>query len=296
MKHWIVVGTMVGAVTLGTQANKFASIVNPPTRIVGLQAQDTHAAASLLGQFRTSFSALLYLRADLYVHGGVEMRPLTHNEELHGRTGASEAKDEAEKLDGDAAIVTVIPSEKEDFRGIFGDVERRVASYKDMAEHHHQSPTQTLPLFRLMTWVDPQFIEAWTSAGQIILWENKKESSALAVDFLKRGLDQNPESIDILEEIAYCWMKDNSNQIQPAHKFESALPYLLRAKEIGLNNLKTLSDREANSLKDNYRKLCICYRELRQYDELRKVAEEGLNLFGEDASLKMALAEATQKR
>jgi hypothetical protein len=295
MKQWLIAGSMVGAILCGAQATKFAPIVNPPVRIVGLEAQDTHAAASLLGQFRTSFSALLYLRADLYVHGGVEMRPLTHNEELHGRTGASEAKDEAEKLDGDAAIVTVIPSEKEDFRGIFGDVERRVASYKDMSEHHHQSPTQTLPLFRLMTWIDPQFIEAWTSAGQIILWENKKESPALAVDFLKRGLDQNPESIDILTEIAYCWMRDKSNEDQPTKKFENALPYLLQAKKVGLNNLKTLTDKEANSLKDNYRKLCICYRELHQLDELRQTAEEGLKLFGADASLKLALAEATQK-
>ncbi len=291
MKQWIVAGTMVGAVMCGTQANRIGPIVNPPVRIVGLQAQDTHAAASLLGQFRTSFSALLYLRADLYVHGGVEMRPLTKEEEKRGRTGASQAKDEAEKLDGDTAIVTVIPSEREDFRGIFGDVERSVASYKDMSEHHHQSPTQTLPLFQLMTWIDPQFIDAWTSAAQIILWENKKESAKLAISFLQRGLDENPQSIDLLSEMAYCHMRDISHPEAPTDRYSEALPFLLQAKKVGLENAKTLSDQEVSSLKDNFRKLCICYRELHKYQEMRDIAQEGLTRFGQDASLRIALKE-----
>ena len=292
MKPWIVAGAMVGAVLCGTQANNINPIVNPPVKIVGLEAQDTHAAASLLGQFRTSISAFLYLRADLYVHGGVEMRPLTKEEEKRGRTGASQAGDEAEKLDGDAAIVTVIPAEKDDFRGIFGDVERAVASYKDMAEHHHQSPAQALPLFRLMTWIDPQFIEAWTSAGHIILWENKKDSATLAIKFLQRGLDENPQSIDLLSEMAYCHMRDLSNPDAPTERYSQALPFLLQAKKVGLENIKTLSDPEVSSLKDNFRKLCICYRELHQYEFMRDTAQEGLTRFGQDASLRIALTEA----
>ncbi len=292
MKQWIVVGAMVSAVLFGTQVNSINPIVNPPVKIVGLEAQDTHAAASLLGQFRTSISAFLYLRADLYVHGGVEMRPLTKEEEKRGQTGANQAHDEAVKLDGDAAIVTVIPAEKDDFRGIFGDVERGVASYKDMTEHHHQSPSQTLPLFRLMTWIDPQFIEAWTSAGHIILWENKKDSATLAVNFLQRGLDQNPQSIDLLSEMAYCHMRDMSNPEAPAEKYAIALPFLLQAKKVGLANIKILSDVEINSLKDNFRKLCICYRELHQYEPMRDTAQEGLLRFGQDASLRISLNEA----
>lgn len=294
MKQWIVFGSMVGAVLVGMQGSHITSIVNPPVKIVGLEAQDTHAAASLLGQFRTSISAFLYLRADLYVHGGVEMRPLTNQEEQRGRTADKQATDEAVKLDGDASIVTVIPAERDDFRGIFGDVERRVASYKDMVGHHHQSPTQTLPLFRLMTWIDPQFIEAWTSAGHIILWEDKNESAALAISFLQRGLDQNPESIDLMTEIAYCYLKDKSETEKPTDKYAKALPYLVQAKKVGLHYFKDLSTKEKEALEDNYRKLCICYRELSQFDEMRENAAEGLKLFGQDASLALALKEANQ--
>ena len=295
MKHWIIAGSILGAVGLGAQAASVNPIVNPPVRIVGLEAQDTHAAASLLGQFRTSISSFLYLRADLYVHNGVEMRPLTSQEEKRGRVGAQQAIDEAEKLDGDAAIVTVIPSEKEDFRGMFGDVEREVASYKDMAGHHHQSPTQTLPLFRLMTWIDPQFIDAWTSAGQIILWENKPGSTDLAVDFLKHGHNQNPQSIDIMSEMAYCYLR--SKEVDPENpdaKYQKALPYLEEGKRIGMDHLKELSKKEGESLEENFRRLSVCYRELKQFDKMRENSALGLEIFGQDASLRTALQEANK--
>ena len=292
MKHWIVGGSMVGAVLLGAQASHINPIVSPAVRMVGLEAQDTHAAASLLGQFRTSISSFLYLRADLYVHGGVEMRPMTKEEEKRGRVAATESHKEAEKLDGNEQIVTVIPSEREDFRGVFGDVERQVASYKDMTEHHHQSPTQTLPLFRLMTWIDPQFIDAWTSASQIILWENKPNNTELATQFLQRGLDQNPQSIDIMSQIAYCYLRQKPVADEPTKHYEKALPYLEQAKKVGLENLKLLSQKEAESLEENFRRLSVCYRELRRFPEMKANAEQGLQIFGQDASLRKAAQEA----
>jgi hypothetical protein len=210
-----------------------------------------------------------------------------------GRAGAEQAIDEAEKLDGDAAIVTIIPSEKEDFRGVFGDVERQVASYKDMTGHHHQSPTQTLPLFRLMTWIDPQFIDAWTSAGQIILWENKKNSTDMAIEFLKGGLNQNPQSIDIMSEMAYCYLRSKDVDLEnPDSKYQKALPYLEEAKRIGIDHLKELSKKEGESLEENFRRLSVCYRELKQFDKMRDNSELGLQIFGQDASLRTALQEA----
>ena len=292
MKQWIVAGSIIGAVVFGSQTSSVNSIVNPPVRLVGLEAQDSHAAASLLGQFRTSISSFLYLRSDLYIHGGVEMRPMTKEEEQQGRTVAHESHEEAEKLDGDEPIVTVLPSAKEDFRGIFGDAEREVASYKPMEDHHHQSPTQSLPLFRLMTWLDPQFIDGWTSAGQIILWENKPNSSELAVSFLQRGLDQNPQSIDILGQIAYCHLRAKVDASSPSKKYELALPFLERAKKIGLENLEKLSKNEFAALEENYRRLSICYRELKQFDSMKSNAADGLKLFGQDASLRQAAEEA----
>lgn len=292
MKAWIVAGSIAGAISFGVYGQKITPIVNPPVRIVGLEAQDSHAAASLLGQFRTSVSAFLYLRSDLYVHGGVEMRPMTKDEERRGRQDAKESHDEEVKLDGEEPIVTVIPSEREDFRGIFGDVEREVASYKPMEGHHHESPTKSLPLFSLMTWADPQFIDGWTSGAQIILWEGKKDSAEVAVKFLQRGLDQNPESIDILSEMAFCYLRSSTNPEHPGKQYDKALPYLERAMKIGLDNLKSLSQVEGESLKENFRRICICYRELKMFDQLKSTSEQGLQIFGDDASLRKAYTEA----
>lgn len=295
MKPWIVASSIAGAILVGTQGQQVSPIVNPPVRIVGLEAQDTHAAASLLGQFRTSISASLFLRSDLYVHGGVEMRPMTKDEEKRGKSDAKQSHDEEVKLDGDEPIVTVVPSKLEDFRGIFGDVEREVASYKPMEGHHHESPTKALPLFSLMTWADPQFIEGWTNGAQIILWENKKDSVDIAVNFLLKGLEQNSENIDILSEIAFCYLRSSTNPDAREKQYKKALPYLERAKKIGFDNLKSLSPTELEALKENCRRLSVCYRELQKFNQMKENAEHGLKVFGEDHSFRIALTEANQE-
>ena len=138
-------------------------------------------------------------------------------------------------------------------------------------------------------------IDAWTSAGQIILWENKAHSTDLAIDFLQRGLDQNPQSIDILSEMAYCYLKAKEDPAEPERQYQKALPYLERAKKIGLENLQQLSKKEGESLQENFRRLSICYRELHKFDEMKANAEQGISIFGQDLSLRKALDEANRK-
>lgn len=290
MKNWLIAGSMLGAVAFGTQTDRIKGIVNPPQRIVGLEAQDTHAAVSLLGQFRTSLSSFLFLRADLYLHGGVEMRPLSESEIKAGRLGVGGAASETVKLHDDSKIVTVVPSSSEDFRGVFGDVERAVASYRDMKGHHHQSPSQTLPLFRLMTWLDPQFIQGWTTGGQIIIWDRKSGSSAKSIEFLTQGLNQNPDSIDILAQIGYTYLRED----QGVRDFEKAIPYLEKAKIVGINNFKILSDQEKEALERSFRSLSICYRELGRYADMKANAQLGLSIFGQDGSLRIHVEQAEQ--
>lgn len=291
MKAIIFAASLAGAVAIGSQADRIRPITNPPQQLAGLEAQDTHAAASLLGQFRTSISSFLFLRADLYLHGGVEMRPLSKQEEDAGRKGVGHAAEESELMNDDH-IVTVIPSKQDDFRGIFGDVERAVASYKDMKGHHHQSPSQTLPLFRLMTWVDPQFIEGWTTAGYVIMFDKKPGCVEKSLDLLQQGLAANPESIAILGQISYCYLRNIDEIGWKGKDYSRALPYLEKARVIGLNNYKILSDKEKEALEENYRRISVCYRELGRYQAMKQVSEEGLQLFGQDASLRLHVQEA----
>lgn len=292
MKTIFFAATLAGAVAIGSQSDRIRPITNPPQQLAGLEAQDTHAAASLLGQFRTSISSFLFLRADLYLHGGVEMRPLSKQEEDAGKKGVGHAAEESEELMNDDHIVTVIPSKQDDFRGIFGDVERAVASYKDMKGHHHQSPSQTLPLFRLMTWIDPQFTDGWTTAGYVIMFDKKPGCVEKSLDLLQQGLVANPESIAILGQISYCYLRNIDEIGWKGKDYEKALPYLEKARIIGLNNYKILSDKEKEALEENYRRISVCYRELGRYQAMKQVSEEGLQLFGQDASLRLHVQEA----
>lgn len=286
---------IVAAVALGSQIGSVSSIVNPPKRATGLEAQETHAAASLLGQFRTSFSSMLYLRTDLYLHGGVEMRPLSKQEMESGKKGVGHAADEETKIANDDVIVTVIPSAKDDFRGIFGDVERSVASYKDMVGHHHQSPTQTIPLFRLMTLIDPQFIEGWTTGGYAIVFEPKPGSVEKALSYSREGLANNPESIDILGQIAECYLKEVPQIGYKGRNYKEALPYLQKSRHVGIDHFKTLTTTEKESMQENYRREAVCYRELAMYPEMLEVSVQGLQVFGQDGSLRQHAQEAMAK-
>lgn len=283
--------SLLGAVGFGYSSSSIRETVNPPVKMVGLEAHDSHAAASLLGQFRSSASSWLFLHADLYLHNGVEMRPLTDAELKSGKVGVGSNPNE-QKIHDDSKIVTIVPSASEDFRGIFGDVERQIASYKDMKGHSHNNPTSSLPLFRLMTALDPQFVKGWTTAGFIMLWDNRKDGLPKTIAFLKEGLAANPKSIDIITQIAYCYLKEHDGK----RDYAAAWPYLVQARNVGVENLEHLSDQEKEALLLNYRRLCVAARELKMFDQEQKALEEGLKVFPDDKPLLKLKAELPQAR
>src|SRR5579871_1034785 len=126
-------------VCAGLKAQDVRPIVNPPIRDETLDVGENSSTASLVGQFRTTASAWLWLRADLYLHNGVEMRPVSQDELKNGRTVDNAKDDGHEQLHAENEV-TAVPSKDRDFRGIFGDVERQVASFKDMHGHTHNDP------------------------------------------------------------------------------------------------------------------------------------------------------------
>jgi hypothetical protein len=273
---------MVPGVVAFAGANSFVAdlgpTINPPVRPAGLEAHDTHAAASLLGQFRTSISSWMYLRADLYLHNGVEMRMLSAGEIARGRTGVGSEEDGHDKLHNDLLMVTVIPERERDFRGIFGEVERATSAYKDMTGHGHNDPEEALPLFRLMTWLDPQFINGWTVGASIIGRRRDDQGTRQAIAYLQEGLRHNPQSIDILSQIGYY-------HVTRRHDLKSAAAYMDRARLIGFPLRQRLSDAESEALLQAYRWLILCYRDLGRYNERWRVLQEALTAFPEDPLL-----------
>ena len=255
--------------------------IRPSSEIAGLEAHESNAGASLLGQFRTSAATWLWVRTDLYLHNGVEMRPRTSEEQSGGRQAESAAEGEAE-IGHNEDIVTVIPSAERDFRGVFGEVERQVAAYKGMQDHHHNDPVTTLPLFRLMTWIDPKFIPGWTTAAFVMTTLKDPGANASAKRFLLDGLVENPDCLAILAAIG-------RHEVVVERREDLAIKYLELARVAGRKNLNFLSEDERTSLQECYRWLAFAYRDIGQVMKMQEVAREGLRYFPEDVPLAGAL-------
>lgn len=256
--------------------------VNPPGLPPGLEAHETHAGASLLGQARTTFSGWLWLRTDLYLHNGVEMRPLTESEKVIGGRGSSSTDNEDKALHDDSAITTVVPPPEHDFRGIFGDIERSTTAYKNMTHHTHNDPVSVLPLFRLMTWIDPAFIPGWTTGASVLARDRSDEGLTRALDYLGEGLKSNPNNISLNGEIGYLL-------VARKHQFGAGARYLERAREAAIKNSKNLTEEDLEALPEVYRWLALAYREDHLPEKMVAVLREGSHAFPDDLVLKRLL-------
>ena len=278
MKPQLALSMAVFAVfCIGSQMPGVATSIGDTSKPAGLDAHETHAAVSLLGQVRTNLSSWLWLKSDLYLHNGVEMRPLTERETKTGVQAAAPANDGHEQLHAENEVTIVPPSEK-DFRGWFGDLDRATNAYKNMQNHTHNDPMAALPLFRLMTWLDPQFTPGWTTGATIIARDPSKRGTYEALNFLSDGLHANPDSVEILVETGYLNLTRRQDKLVAAEYFE-------KARSAGRLNVKTLDEDEREAFEQSYRWLALCYRDLGQHDALRGVLSEGLAAFPDDPVL-----------
>jgi tetratricopeptide (TPR) repeat protein len=234
------------------------------------------AAASLLGQFRSSISDFLWLKADKYLHNGIELRGLTPQEKESGHAdSAISAPGEKEKgYEEHEEETTVIPSRRNDWRGHLGDIERKIQPYQDMENHEHKDPKEALPLFRLMTAANPRFIPGYTSGAMLIAQDRAKVEEA--VNFLREGAANNPESIEIHNAIGYMM---TSRQ----HKYKEAFPYLLRALELAAAKDPTLlTEDELENHQEAFRWAVLNRREAGEPAAARRLAEACLAAYPDD--------------
>lgn len=270
---------LIAMAVCGYAVSSLQPIVNVAPNEESPELGEDHASASLLGQFRTSVSSWLWLRTDLYLHNGTELREMTDAEKHAGFSSERGSDAGHAQLMNEDSVVTTIPSKDRDFRGVFGDIERSTSAYRDMHNHHHRNPQLALPLFRLMTWIDPSFIPGWVEGGAVIDWDNSKSSAMKAVDYIGEGLNANPDSIAILTEIGQLY-------IRPLGNLPKAVNYLDRARIVGRDNQwSALSDRDRDALEQAYRWLALCYRDLGRRRKMREIAAEGLRVYKDDIVL-----------
>ncbi|MCX7800433.1 MAG: hypothetical protein N2109_08845 [Fimbriimonadales bacterium] len=280
MRPWFAAVACIGAVGLGWRMPELRPMVDAPVGARSVDAHETSPTASLVGQFRTSLSAWLWLRTDLYLHNGVQMRRMTEAERASGREAetprAEGAHDEIAKRESD--VVTVIPPAERDFRGVFGDVERAVSAYRNMKGHSHNDPRKALPLLRLMAWLDPTFLPAWTTGAYVYGLDRTPAAYDRGIAFLREGLEANPASVELHQALGQALLVWRG---EPA----SARTHLEAAIRHGRRLPRPWPEETAEALESSYRWLALLHRDAGDRRAMRRTAWEGLRLFPDDRVL-----------
>lgn len=172
-------------------------VLREPDTFGAQKIYDQKAVTSLLGEFRGTLAGVLYARAQEYLHGGVWMRPITEAEAASGMETY------------DANKVGVIPDAAHDHRGIWGDIERDTAPFTHV--HRDRDRVQLLPLFRLMTWSDPHFIEGYSLGAYLVFCCAPNRRLERTLEFLQEGVDNNPDSYLLHSELGQYQLNSMHN-------------------------------------------------------------------------------------
>jgi hypothetical protein len=253
------------------------------------EALEEKAQASLFGQFRGSLSDFLYLQVDKFVHEGVDLR---------GKTEAELKKDRESVTSNDGVETgvrqhngtetTVVPGKKEDWRGVLGDIERQVKTYKPMSGHGHRDPKDALQIYRLMTASNPKFLRGWTE-GAWLMSRKKGVGPEKALEFLRAGEKANPESIEIASSLGWLLTRDMK-------RYEEGRIPLERAIALGkARDPETLTTDEEEGLVSAYRFLVNNRKYAGDIPAARLWALDGLVRFPDDPTCKKLLAEYPEK-
>lgn len=224
---------------------------------------------SLAQQARAAVAGHLWRQIETTMHAGVEMR--THREE--------DEHPHQERHHSD--LTTTIPSAAADFRGLLGHLERQIRPYFTAQGHFHESPDKTIPLFRLMTWADPNFVPGYTVGANILCAAGRHVDDAIA--FLHEGERFNPESVEIQTELGryYVYYKRD---------YATGERHLRRALEVARHSVPRTQDEE-QAVRDAYRWLVLTYQYGARYDDALATAREGRRLFGPDVIFDRILAD-----
>ncbi|GMV37084.1 MAG: hypothetical protein AMXMBFR61_15920 [Fimbriimonadales bacterium] len=246
-----------------------------PDESVMLATREGSASATLLGEFSSGLAGYLWRKTDEYTHSGVLMRPMTDAERKHGTRADCASDPHGHHHDDEHDHVSVVPHKANDPRGIWGDIEREIRPYFDEHSHRHRPVTESLPLFRFMTWLDPKFVPGYTVGSFVIRHATKGEAEVKA--FLAEGLRYNPKSVALRVEIARCLMREKA----PVHEVTRLLREAIR-----LGREPDLPEWDVDGHQDAYRWLAILLRHEGRTDEVARVAVEGLARFPDDRVLR----------
>lgn len=284
MKFNIVIAVLICALLSGVTIRHVMPLTTEnATTSQSMDAYNNNASVSLIGEFRSSISGYLWDKSEEYLHSGVRLRTLTKNEAIAGSANLASSSDGLEQHHNETSV---IPNSSNDPRWLWGDIERSVRPWFDVSGHKHRNPTETIPLFRFMTWLDPHFIPGYLVGANIILFAGNDKISQ-AMSFISEGMNNNPHSIALPTEYARYLITKKKD-------LSGAVIYLLKA--ISNSEKEINGELEKTALVDSYRWLVLTYRDLGNHKLAQKFALRANSLFPHDPIFQRILSNESLKK
>ena len=206
---------------------------------------------SIVGEFRTSVASYLYGKAHEYMHGGVVFRAATDTEVANGRRTASHG-DSLEAHHG-SQETTVIPEQEFDPRSLWGELDRGTQPWMDIRQHGHRDLSEALPLFRMMTWADPHFIEGYEMGSYLVFSSATNKRVDRAMKFLEEGIANNPGSYRLHKSYGHYALtitKQNELALEHLEKAVSIIEARQLAKRTQRNDSMTEGQQRVAQIED----------------------------------------------
>lgn len=253
---WPVWGTaFVAAAFLGYRVNPMAYTGGRSRDDQERLRRNSSAIATMLGEFRTSMSDIMFIKTERYLHAGVGYVPhmeesvMTaeqlseevdeHQSELgipdddhphhhghshshghdHGHHHHEHGEEHGFELDHDhAGTPTLIPAAERDFRGFIGRLHREVKPWRDPTKAHiHTDGRELIPWFRMMTLTDPNYVRGFVAGG---FWLQAEDPS-LALEFVNEGLRLNPEAFQLYVSRGFLTIRRYRRLNEAGHEDEA---------------------------------------------------------------------------
>lgn len=193
MKLLSLFGTAGLLVVVGTMAmGALPEAMRQPSAQGSQDVFEEKPTTSVVGGFRTTLAGYLFAKSHEYLHGGVVMRPATQAEIAQEARIASHG-DQLKDHHG-VGETTGVPEPERDVRGVWGTVERQTQPFMDIRHHGHRDASEALPLFRMMTWSDPHFVEAYSMGAHLVFSGVRERNVEKALEFLDEGIANNPDA------------------------------------------------------------------------------------------------------
>lgn len=204
--------------------------------------RNSSAVASMLGEFRTSMSDILFLKTERYLHSGVGYTSHINKRLMSVSSTAASNFAHQQTVDADKDVILsnntkedsesslLIPDDETDFRGFIGELNREVKPWLPPDQHaSHTDGKEVLPWFRVMTMSDPHYVRGYAVGG----WWLKSININEAMEFLEEGMRNNPEAFQIY--VTYgdvLQTKARKISLDLFNPTPDSLEYLLRARDI----------------------------------------------------------------